>query len=77
MLARPSGPRRKGETGWQGYCSGSRGDGKPVEPSSLSSAVPTWAPGEPIHFGHRTVRVVGVCDDEADEPPVLVVEDVA
>jgi hypothetical protein len=34
-------------------------DGAPAEPSSFSSAVPNWAPGKTIHFGHRTVRVVG------------------
>ena len=43
-------------------------DGAPAEPSSFSSAVPNWAPGETIHFGHRTVRVVGVRDDDADSP---------
>jgi hypothetical protein len=52
-------------------------DGKPAEPSSLSSAVPNWGPGETIHFGHKTLRVVGVRDDDADQPPVLVVEDLA
>jgi hypothetical protein len=52
-------------------------NGAPAEPSSFSSAVPNWAPGETIHFGHRTVRVVAVRDDDADQPPVLVVEDVA
>ena len=52
-------------------------EGTPAEPSSFSSAVQNWAPGETIHFGHRTVRVVGVRDDDADQPPVLVVEDVA
>jgi hypothetical protein len=52
-------------------------DGALAEPSSISSAVPNWAPGETLHFGHRTVRVVGVRDDDADQPPVLVVEDVA
>jgi hypothetical protein len=52
-------------------------NGEPAEPSSISSAVPNWAPGETLHFGHRTVRVVGVRDDDADQPPVLVVEDVA
>jgi hypothetical protein len=52
-------------------------NGEPAEPSSLSSAVPNWAPGETIHFGHRTVRVVGVRDDDPDSPPVLVVEDLA
>ena len=52
-------------------------EGVPAEPSSFSSAVPNWAPGETIHFGHRTVRVVGVRDDDADQPPVLIVVDVA
>jgi hypothetical protein len=52
-------------------------NGEPAEPSSISSAVPNWAPGETLHFGYRTVRVVGVRDDDADQPPVLVVEDVA
>jgi hypothetical protein len=54
-----------------------RRDGTPAEPSSFSSAVPNWAPGETIHFGHRTVRVVAVRNDDADQPPVLVIEDVA
>ena len=49
-------------------------NGEPAEPSSLSSAVPNWAPGETIHVGHRTVRVVGGARRRADEPPVLVVE---
>jgi hypothetical protein len=50
-------------------------DGTPAEPASLSSAVPNWGPGETIHLGHKTLRVVGVRDDDADQPPVLVVED--
>jgi hypothetical protein len=49
----------------------------PAEPSTLSSAVPNWGPGETIHFGHRTLRVVAVRDDDADSPPVLVVEELA
>jgi hypothetical protein len=52
-------------------------DGSPAEPPQLSSAVPNWGPGETIHLGRRTLRVVGVRDDDADQPPVLVVEDVA
>jgi hypothetical protein len=52
-------------------------DGKPGQPASFSSAAPNWAPGMTIHFGHKTLRVVSVRDDEADRPPVLVVEDVA
>jgi hypothetical protein len=52
-------------------------DGTPAEPSSFSSAVPNWGPGETIHFGHKTMRVVDVRGDDADEPRVLVIEDVA
>jgi hypothetical protein len=51
--------------------------GPPAEPPTLTSAVPNWRPGDTIPLGTRTLRVVGVRDDEADEPPVLVVEDVA
>jgi hypothetical protein len=50
-------------------------DETPAEPSSFSSAAPNWAPGMTIHIGHRTLRVVAVRDDDADQPPVLVVED--
>ena len=52
-------------------------DGAAAEPSSLSSAVPNWAPSGTIHFGHRMVRVVAVRDDDADSPPVLVVKELA
>ena len=49
----------------------------PAEPSSLSSAVPNWGPGHEIHFDHKTMRVVAVRDDDADSPPVLIVEEVS
>jgi hypothetical protein len=52
-------------------------EGEMAEPGEFSSAVPNWAPGHTIHFGHRTLRVVGVRDDEADQPPALVVADTA
>ena len=52
-------------------------DGAPAEPSTLSSAVPNWSAGHTIHLGHKTLRVVDVRDDDADQPPVLVVEEVA
>ena len=52
-------------------------DGVPAEPPTLSSAVPNWGTGDTIPLGHRTLRVVSVRDQDADEPPVLVVEDVA
>jgi hypothetical protein len=80
MLAEPFSPsrRRKGEpNGRVSVQARDAPDGTPAEPSSFSSAVPNWSPGETIHFGHRTVRVVVVRGDDADEPRVLVVEDVA
>ena len=53
-------------------------DRVPAEPATLSSAVPNWRSGDTIPLGHsRTLRVVGVRDEDADQPPVLVVEDVA
>jgi hypothetical protein len=50
-------------------------DGTPADPPTLSSAVPNWSVGHSIYFGHRTLRAVGVRDDEADAPPVLIVEE--
>ena len=52
-------------------------DGLPAEPPTLHSAVPNWRPGDTIPLGHRTLRVVGIRDDAADQPAVLVVEDMA
>jgi hypothetical protein len=50
-------------------------DGKPAEPSTLRAAVPTWNVGDVIALGAgRGLRVVDKRDDEADRPPVLVVE---
>jgi hypothetical protein len=52
-------------------------DGKPADPPTLHAAVPDRRAGHEIYFGHKTLRVVGRRDDEADLPPVLIVEDVA
>ena len=49
--------------------------GKPAEPPTLSAVVPDWKAGDTIHLGHRTLRVIGRRDDDADRPPVLVVEE--
>jgi len=51
-------------------------DGAPAEPPTLATAVPNWQSGDTIPLGSRTLRVVCVRDDDADQPPVLVVEDV-
>jgi hypothetical protein len=49
-------------------------EGEPAEPPTLSAAVPNWKPGDSIYFGYQTLRVVGRRDDDAEQPPVLVVE---
>jgi hypothetical protein len=36
---------------------------------------PDWRIGHTIHFGSKTLRVADVREDDADQPPVLVVED--
>ena len=52
-------------------------DGKPADPPSIGSAVPNWRQGDTIPLGSRILRVVDVRDDDADQPPVLVVADVS
>jgi hypothetical protein len=55
-----------------------RKDGTPAEPRTFEAAVPNWKSGDTIHLGReRTLRVVAVRDDDADQPPTLVVEDLA
>jgi hypothetical protein len=49
-------------------------EGDPAQPSMLECAVPNWSLGDRIHLGHRMLVVVGKRDDDADRPPVLVVE---
>jgi hypothetical protein len=49
-------------------------EGELAEPPTLSASVPNWKPGDTISLGRRTLRVVALRDEEADEPPVLVVE---
>jgi hypothetical protein len=49
-------------------------DGTPADPPSFRTAVPTWRPGDTIPLGRKTLRVVAIRDDDADQPPVLVVE---
>ena len=49
-------------------------DGTPGDPPTLKAAIPNWRPGDSIFLGRRTLRVVAVRDDDADQVPVLVVE---
>jgi hypothetical protein len=69
-------PRREGAR-WRDFCSSSRrGTGKPAEPATLSAAGPNWSPGDVIVLGRgRALRVVELRDEDADHPPVLVVEE--
>jgi hypothetical protein len=51
-------------------------DGTPADPPTFRSAPGvTWRAGDTIPLGARTFRVVAVRDDDADQPPALVVED--
>jgi hypothetical protein len=50
-------------------------EGGPAEPPTLRSALPNWRIGDEIPLGRRSLRVVAVRDDEADQPPVLIVEE--
>jgi hypothetical protein len=53
-----------------------RADGRPAEPPSITTTVTNWRPGDTIPLGaKKSLRVVRVRDDDADQPPVLVVED--
>jgi hypothetical protein len=49
-------------------------EGEPADPPTFSAAVPDWKPGHTMHVRGRTYVVVGTRDDEADQPPVLIVE---
>ena len=50
-------------------------EGTAAEPSMLEGAVPNWNPGDEIYLGRRTLRVAGRRDDDADQPPVVIVEE--
>jgi hypothetical protein len=51
-------------------------DGTPADPPTFQSAPGvSWKAGDTIAVGRRTLRVLGVRDDDADQPPALVVED--
>jgi hypothetical protein len=51
-------------------------DRTPADPPGFRTSVLNWRPGDTIPLGARRLRVVGVRDDDANQPPVLVVEDV-
>jgi hypothetical protein len=53
-----------------------REDGTPADPPTFRTAVPNWRAGDVIPLPHRSLSVVEVRDDDADQAPTLVVEDV-
>ena len=66
------------ETEWADSLSGWHEDGTPAEPRTFDAAVPNWRPGDTIHLGAgKVLRVVAIRDDDADQPPRLVVEDMS
>jgi hypothetical protein len=46
-----------------------------ADPPTVTVAVPNWPVGSQIHCRGRTLRVIGRREDDADQAPVLVVED--
>lgn len=50
-------------------------NGAQANPPTLHAAVPHWSPGHQISLSDRTLRVIGTRDDDADQPPVLIVEE--
>jgi hypothetical protein len=50
-------------------------DGSPADPPELATTVLVWKQGDTIPISRdRTLRVLGVRDDDADQRPALVVE---
>jgi hypothetical protein len=41
----------------------------------MTSGVPYWKAGDTIPLGRRMLRVAAVRDDDADQPPVLIVDE--
>jgi hypothetical protein len=53
-------------------------DGTPANPPIFKTTVLRWEPGDQFPLSaKRTLQVVRVRDDDADQAPVLVVQDVA
>jgi hypothetical protein len=51
-------------------------DGTSADPPTFRTAVPNWQTGDAIPLGAgRAFRVVAIRDNDADQPPALVVEE--
>jgi hypothetical protein len=44
---------------------------RPADPSTFGTAVPNWRPGDTIPLGRKTLRVVAIRDDDADQAPTV------
>jgi hypothetical protein len=51
-------------------------DGSPADPPTFEASRPDWPVGTEVITRERRLRVIGQREDDADQPPVLVVEDV-
>jgi hypothetical protein len=43
-------------------------DGTPADPPTFKTVVPTWRVGDTIPPRRRTLRVIAIRDDDADQP---------
>ena len=75
MLAQPSGPTETERMRMAFVFRLETADGAPAEPPMLNTATPSWSEGDCVPLGKRTLRVIGKRDDDADQAPVLVVEE--
>jgi hypothetical protein len=74
-LTSPSGSRRIGDQMAGFLFRLETLEGVPAEPPTLASAVLNWKAGDTIPLGRTTLRVVAVRDDDANQPPGLIVEE--
>jgi hypothetical protein len=51
-------------------------DGSPAEPPSFRTSEGNWVVGDVVPMGRRRLRVVEIRDDDGDQPPLFVVEEV-
>jgi hypothetical protein len=72
--SRPA-PRIGGETGWR-FCSDWSTSRAILRTCQPWRTVPNWRVGDTIPLGRKSLRVVGKSEDDADQPPILVVEEI-
>jgi hypothetical protein len=50
-------------------------EGIAADPATLESAIANWKPGDSLISDEERCVLVGIRDDDADQPPVLIVEE--